>query len=134
MYNKNKKDKKMKLTDIDNFFDKSDNKDIIGIKFEKSIQPLETFKYNENLPNNAEVWLNLKAISSSYDYTGLQFSMTKIDDKYYLFEDHYKKYSTNYTCYNTYNNSEDAINVILRTLKNEAMYGDLDKWLIYKEC
>ena len=134
MYNKNKKDKKMKLTDIDNFFDKSDNKDIIGIKFEKSIQPLETFKYNENLPNNAEVWLNLKAISSSYDYTDLQFSMTKIDDKYYLFEDHYKKYSTNYTCYNTYTNSEDAINVILRTLKNEAMYGDLDKWLIYKEC
>lgn len=124
----------MKLTDIDNFFDKSDNKDIVGIKFEKSIQPLETFKYNENLPNNTEVWLNLKAISSSYDYTDLQFSMTKIDDKYYLFEDHYKKYSTNYTCYNTYNNSEDAINVILRALKNEAMYGDLDKWLIYKEC
>lgn len=124
----------MKLTDIDNFFDKSDNKDIVGIKFEKSIQPLKTFKYNENLPNNAEVWLNLKAISSSYDYTDLQFSMTKIDDKYYLFEDHYKKYSTNYTCYNTYNNSEDAINVILRALKNEAMYGDLDKWLIYKEC
>ena len=124
----------MKLTDIDNFFDKSDNKDIVGIKFEKSIQPLEAFKYNENLPNNTEVWLNLKAISSSYDYTDLQFSMTKIDDKYYLFEDHYKKYSTNYTCYNTYNNSEDAINVILRALKNEAMYGDLDKWLIYKEC
>ena len=124
----------MKLTDIDNFFDKSDNKDIVGINFEKSIQPLEAFKYNENLPNNAEVWLNLKAISSSYDYTDLQFSMTKIDDKYYLFEDHYKKYSTNYTCYNTYNNSEDAINVILRALKNEAMYGDLDKWLIYKEC
>ena len=123
----------MKLTDIDNFFDKSYNKDIVGINFEKSIQPLETFKYNENLPNNAEVWLNLKAISSSYDYTDLQFSMTKTDDKYYLFEDHYKKYSTNYTCYNTYNNSEDAINVILRALKNEAMYGDLDKWLIYKD-
>lgn len=123
----------MKLTDIDNFFDKSDNKDIVGINFEKSIQPLEAFKYNEGLPNNAEVWLNLKAISSSYDYTDLQFSMTKTDNKYYLFEDHYKKYSTNYTCYNVYDTSEDAINVILRALKNEAMYGDLDKWLIYKD-
>lgn len=123
----------MKLTDIDNFFDKSDNKDIVGINFEKSIQPLEAFKYNEGLPNNAEVWLNLKAISSSYDYTDLQFSMTKADNKYYLFEDHYKKYSTNYTCYNVYDTSEDAINVILRALKNEAMYGDLDKWLIYKD-
>lgn len=123
----------MRLTDIDNFFDKSDNKDIVGINFEKSIQPLETFKYNENLPNNAEVWLNLKAISSSYDYTDLEFSMTKIEDKYYLFEDHYKKFSTNYTCYNVYDTSEDAINVILRALKNEAMYGDLDKWLIYKD-
>ena len=123
----------MKLTDIDNFFDKSDNKDIVGINFEKSIQPLEAFKYNENLPNNAEVWLNLKAISSSYDYTDLEFSMTKVDDKYYLFEDHYKKYSINYTCYNVYNTSEDAINVILRALKNEAMYGDLDNWLIYKD-
>ena len=59
--------------------------------------------------------------------------MTKVDDKYYLFEDHYKKYSINYTCYNVYNTSEDAINVILRALKNEAMYGDLDKWLIYKD-
>lgn len=123
----------MKLTDIDNFFDKSDNKEIVGINFEKSIQPLETFQYNENLPSDAEVWLNLKAISSSYDYTDLQFSLTQINGKYYLFEDHYKKYSTNYTCYNTYNNSEDAINVILRALKNEAMYGDLDKWLIYKD-
>lgn len=123
----------MKLTDIDNFFDKSDNKDIVGINFEKSIQPLETFKYNENLPNNTEVWLNLKAISSSYDYTDLEFSMTKVEDKYYLFEDHYKKLSTNYTCYNVYDTSEDAINVILRALKNEAMYGDLDKWLIYKD-
>ena len=87
----------MRLTDIDNFFDKSDNKDIVEINFEKSIQPLETFKYNENLPDNAEVWLNLKAISSSYDYTDLEFSMTKVNDKYYLFEDHYKKYSTNYS-------------------------------------
>ena len=59
--------------------------------------------------------------------------MTKIEDKYYLFEDHYKKFSTNYTCYNVYDTSEDAINVILRALKNEAMYGDLDKWLIYKD-
>lgn len=123
----------MKLTDIDNFFDKSDNKDIVGINFEKSIQPLEIFKYDEKLPDNAEVWLNLKAISSSYDYTDLEFSMTKVDGKYYLFEYHYKKYSKDYKYYNVYNTSEDAINVILRALKNEAMYGDLDKWLIYKD-
>ena len=36
----------MNFTDIDSFFDKSDNKNIVGINFEKSIQPLENFKYN----------------------------------------------------------------------------------------
>lgn len=123
----------MKLTDIDNFFDKSDNKDVVGINFEKSIQPLDDFKYNEELPENADVWLNLDAISSSYDYTDLKFSMTRVENKYYVFVDEYQKYSKNYNYFKTFNNSQAAIDFIINTLKSQARYEDLNKWLIYKD-
>lgn len=111
-------------------------KNVVGINFQPSIKPLNEFheliedEFDGTFPKS--VWLNLKAMSSSYDYPDMYYSLAKTDDNYLLLEHVYRKYEMNFATFNEFESLDDVNEYIINELRERANPKDLDKFLEYE--
>ena len=125
----------MNVEEMEQLLNKNPKK-VAGIKFKPSIKPLEEFggliedEFDSTLPKS--VWLNLEAISSSYDYPDMYYSLAKTDDNYLLLEHMYRKYEMNFATFNEFESLDDDNEYIINELRERANPKDLDKFLEYE--
>lgn len=111
-------------------------KKVAGIKFKPSIKPLEEFggliedEFDSTLPNS--MWLNLEAISSSYEYPDMYYSLAKNGDEYLLLEHMYQKYEMDFATFQVFESLDDVNEYIIDELRERANPKDLDKLLDYE--
>lgn len=111
-------------------------KKVVGIKFKPSIKPLEEFggliedEFDSTLPNS--MWLNLEAISSSYEYPDMYYSLAKNGDEYLLLEHMYQKYEMDFATFQAFESLDDVNEYIIDELRERANPKDLDKLLDYE--
>ena len=111
-------------------------KKVAGIKFKPSIKPLDEFydliedEFDGTFPKS--VWLNLEAISSSYEYPDMYYSLAKTDDNYLLLEHMYQKYEMNFATFREFESLDDVNEYIINEIRERASTEDLDKFLDYE--
>ena len=111
-------------------------KKVVGIKFKPSIKPLDEFydliedEFDSTLPNS--MWLNLDAISSSYEYPDMYYSLAKTDDNYLLLEHMYQRYEMNFATFREFESLDDVNEYIINEIRERASTEDLDKFLEYE--
>lgn len=109
---------------------------VAGIKFKPSIKPLDEFydliedEFDGTLPNS--IWLNLEAISSSYEYPDMYYSLAKTEDNYLLLEHVYRKYEMDFATFREFESLENVNAYIINELRERANIEDLDKFLDYE--
>ena len=125
----------MELNEMKRILDENPKK-IVGINFQPSIKPLNEFygliedEFDGTLPNT--MWLNLEAISSSYEYPDLYYSLAKTGDDYLLFEHEYQKNQMDLTTFWDFESLDDVNEYIIDELRERANPKDLDKFLHYE--
>lgn len=125
----------MKLEEMNQILNESPKK-VVGIKFKPSIKPLDKFydliedEFDGTYPKS--MWLNLEAISSSYEYPDMYYSLAKTDDNYLLLEHMYQKYEMDFATFQTFESLDDVNEYIIDELRERANPKDLDKFLDYE--
>lgn len=111
-------------------------KKVFSIKFKPSIKPLDKFReliedeFGGALPKS--VWLNLEAISSSYEYPDMYYSLAKADNNYLLLEHQYQQYKGDFATLWEFKSLEDVNGYIIDELRERANTEDLNKFLDYE--
>lgn len=125
----------MNVEEMEQLLNKNPKK-VAGIKFKPSIKPLEEFggliedEFDSTLPNS--MWLNLEAISSSYEYPDMYYSLAKNGDEYLLLEHMYQKYEMDFATFQAFESLDDVNEYIIDELRERANPKDLDKLLDYE--
>lgn len=125
----------MNIEEMEQLLNESPKK-VAGIKFKPSIKPLDEFhnliedEFNGTLPNS--IWLNLDAISSSYEYPDMYYSLAKTGDNYLLLEHVYQKYNIERYEIHEFETLDDVNEYIIDELRERASTEDLDKFLDYE--
>lgn len=78
------------------------------------------------------MWLNLEAISSSYEYPDMYYSLAKADDNYLLLEHQYQQYKGDFATLWVFKSLEDVNGYIIDELRERANTEDLNKFLDYE--
>lgn len=126
---------RMNVEEMEQLLNKNPKK-VAGIKFKPSIKPLEEFggliedEFDSTLPNS--MWLNLEAISSSYEYPDMYYSLAKNGDEYLLLEHMYQKYEMDFATFQAFESLDDVNEYIIDELRERANPKDLDKLLDYE--
>ena len=111
-------------------------KNVVGIRFKPSIKPLDKFReliedeFDRTLPKS--MWLNLEAISSSYEYPDMCYSLVKADSNYLLLEHQYQQYKGDFATFQEFESLENVNEYIINELRERANIEDLDKFLDYE--
>nr|DAV36701.1 MAG TPA: hypothetical protein [Caudoviricetes sp.] len=125
----------MNIEEMEQLLNESPKK-VAGIKFKPSIKPLDEFynliedEFDGTFPKS--VWLNLEAISSSYEYPDMYYSLTKTEDNYLLLEHAYRKYEMDFATFQEFESLENVNEYIINELRERANTEDLDKFLDYE--
>ena len=126
---------KMNIEEMEQLLNASPTK-VAGIKFKPSIKPLEEFggliedEFDSTLPNS--MWLNLEAISSSYEYPDMYYSLAKNGDEYLLLKHQYQQYKGDFATFQDFASLDDVNEYIINDLRERANPKDLDKFLQYE--
>ena len=111
-------------------------KKVVGIKFKPSIKPLDEFYdlIEDEFGGTCQksVWLNLEAISSSYEYPDMYYSLAKTADNYILLEHMYQKYEMDFATFQAFESLDDVNEYIIDELRERANPKDLDEFLHYE--
>lgn len=125
----------MKLEEMNQILNESPKK-VVGIKFKPSIKPLDKFydliedAFDGTYPKS--MWLNLEAISSSYEYPDMYYSLAKADDNYLLLEHQYQQSKGDFATLWEFKSLEDVNGYIIDELRERANTEDLNKFLDYE--
>lgn len=110
--------------------------EIAGIKFKKALHPLDEYDLEDDelmndIPASGITWLNLRAISSTYDYPDIYFSMANVDGTYHVLEHLYQKYISNYTHHTTFESLDETYKYVLTELQENADPRDMESFVEY---
>lgn len=125
----------MNIEEMNQILNESPKK-VFSIKFKPSIKPLDKFydliedEFGGALPKS--VWLNLEAISSSYEYPDMYYSLAKADNNYLLLEHQYQQYKGDFATLWEFKSLEDVNGYIIDELRERANTEDLNKFLDYE--
>lgn len=123
----------MKLDEMKKILDSTPS-EIAGIKFEQALHPLDEYDLEDDelmndIPASGITWLNLRAISSTYDYPDIYFSMANVDGTYHVLENLYQKHISNYTHHTTFKSLDDAYKHVLTELQEYANPRDMESFV-----
>lgn len=120
----------MNFTEIENYLTQQE-RTVTGVKFETSTEPL----LNTDLVDVPESnnWLNLTAITWGFG-DDMIFSLTQADRRFVLFVGFFNAFFGKEKSLGQYffDSIEDAINLIVETLTNNAHKEQLEEWLEFE--
>lgn len=120
----------MNITEIKNYLNKQE-RTVTGVKFEQNDKPL----LNTDLVDVPESnnWLNLTAITWGFG-DDMIFSLTQADGRFVLFVGFFNAFFGKEKSLGQYffNSLEDAINLIVETLTENAHEEQLEQWLEFE--
>jgi hypothetical protein len=120
----------MNFTEIENYLTQKE-RTVTGVKFETSDEPL----VNKDLVDvpASNNWLNLTAITWGFG-DDMLFSLTQADGRFVLFVGFFNAFFGKEKSLDQYffNAIEDAINLIVETLTENAHEEQLEEWLEFE--
>lgn len=120
----------MNFTEIENYLTQQE-RIVAGVKFEQSTEPL----VNKDLVDVPESnnWLNLTAITWGFS-DDMLFSLAQADGRFVLFVGFFNAFFGKEKSLAQYffNSLEDAIDLIVETLTNNAHEEQLEEWLEFE--
>ena len=120
----------MNFTEIENYLTKQEHT-VTGVKFEQNDKPL----LNTDLVDvpESDNWLNLTAITWGFG-DDMIFSLTQADGRFVLYVGFFNAFFGKEKSLNQYffNSLDDAIDLIVETLTNNAHEEQLEQWLEFE--
>ena len=120
----------MNITEIKNYLNKQE-RTVTGVKFEQNDKPL----LNTDLVDipESDNWLNLTAITWGFS-DDMIFSLTQADGRFVLFVGFFNAFFGKEKSLNQYffDSIEDAIDLVVETLTNNAHEEQLEEWLEFE--
>lgn len=120
----------MNFTEIENYLTKQE-RTVTGVKFEQGADPL----LNTDLVDvpESDNWLNLTAITWGFG-DDMIFSLTQADGRFVLFVGFFNAFFGKEKSLGQYffGSLEDAIDLVVETLTNNAHEEQLEQWLEFE--
>ena len=120
----------MNFTEIENYLTKQE-RTVTGVKFEQGTEPL----VNKDLVDvpESDNWLNLTAITWGFG-DDMIFSLTQADGRFVLYVGFFNAFFGKEKSLGQYfvNSIEDAIDLVVKTLTENAHEEQLEEWLEFE--
>ena len=120
----------MNITEIKNYLNKQE-RTVTGVKFEQGTDPL----LNTDLVDvpESDNWLNLTAITWGFG-DDMIFSLTQADGRFVLYVGFFNAFfgKEKSLCQYFVNSIEDAIDLVVKTLTENAHEEQLEQWLEFE--